>query len=161
MKRLIVTAFLFLGLFVSGIAQSSSKANDKAAAAAQKKADKEKMKADKEAEKTAAKSAKSTGTNKDGTPDMRLKKNKEAVKVAPTNPTPAPAVVNNPTPPQKVTPRVNPQPAPPVVNNPNPAVKSADKVVGQDAKGRTIYEGPRGGRYYINKNGNKEYVKKT
>ncbi len=33
-----------------------------------------------------------------------------------------------------------------------------DKVVGKDDKGRTIYEGPRGGRYYINSGGNKSYV---
>ena len=128
MKRLFLTACLFLGLMVSGMAQNStSKTDDKAAIAAQKKADKEKKKADKAAAK-AAKTAKSDGTNKDGSPDMRLKKNKEAAKTAKTTTT--------------------------------PAVKTADKVVGTDDKGRTIYEGPRGGRYYINKNGNKEYIKK-
>lgn len=37
--------------------------------------------------------------------------------------------------------------------------KTPDKVIGTDAKGRTIYQGPRGGKYYITKNGNKEYVK--
>ncbi|SDW80611.1 PBCV-specific basic adaptor domain-containing protein [Hydrobacter penzbergensis] len=52
-----------------------------------------------------------------------------------------------------------PAPAPKVAA-PAPTAKTADKVVGTDAKGRTIYEGPRGGHYYINKNGNKEYVKK-
>ncbi len=40
------------------------------------------------------------------------------------------------------------------IKNPSP-----DKIVGKDDKGRTIYEGPRGGRYYINSNGNKEYIK--
>jgi hypothetical protein len=39
--------------------------------------------------------------------------------------------------------------------------KSGDKVVGTDAKGRTIYEGPRGGRYVLTAKGNKEYLKKT
>jgi PBCV-specific basic adaptor domain len=34
-----------------------------------------------------------------------------------------------------------------------------DKTVGTDDKGRTIYEGPRGGQYYINSNGNKTYLK--
>ena len=29
-----------------------------------------------------------------------------------------------------------------------------------DSKGRIIYTGPRGGRYYINKNGNKTYIKR-
>lgn len=37
-------------------------------------------------------------------------------------------------------------------------VTGQDKSVGKDAKGRTIYEGPRGGRYYINSNGNKTYI---
>ena len=36
----------------------------------------------------------------------------------------------------------------------------ADKIFGKDDKGRTIYEGARGGRYYINSNGNRTYVKK-
>lgn len=35
-----------------------------------------------------------------------------------------------------------------------------DKVVGKDEKGRTIYEGPKGGRYYLNDSGNKQYIKK-
>jgi hypothetical protein len=39
--------------------------------------------------------------------------------------------------------------------------KSSDKAVGTDAKGRTIYEGPKGGRYVITAAGNKEYIKKT
>ena len=46
-------------------------------------------------------------------------------------------------------------PAKKVQNMPN---SSSDKSVGKDDKGRTIYEGPRGGRYYINSNGNKTYV---
>ncbi|MCU0447153.1 MAG: hypothetical protein MUE85_19835 [Microscillaceae bacterium] len=44
-----------------------------------------------------------------------------------------------------------------VTNKANP--DKDDKVVGKDAKGRTIYQGPRGGRYYINSKGNKEYIK--
>lgn len=39
--------------------------------------------------------------------------------------------------------------------------KSADKVIGTDAKGRTIYQGARGGQYTLTANGNKEYIKKT
>ena len=35
-----------------------------------------------------------------------------------------------------------------------------DKAIGKDEKGRTIYEGPRGGHYYINANGNKTYIKR-
>ena len=38
-------------------------------------------------------------------------------------------------------------------------VAGADKVAGKDDKGRTIYQGPRGGQYYINSNGNKTYLK--
>jgi hypothetical protein len=167
MKRLIVTAFLCLGLFMAGNAQTASKSDDKAAMAAQKKADKEKKKAEKEADKNAAQNAKSTGTNKDGTPDMRLKKNKDAAKAAQTTTQPVSPVVNTPVAVPKNTPKVTPQPTTPVVNNPAPshvnqqsAIKSADKAVGTDPKGRTIYEGSKGGRYYINKNGNKEYIKK-
>ena len=40
------------------------------------------------------------------------------------------------------------------------AAAGDDKITGKDDKGRTIYEGPRGGRYYINSNGNKTYIKK-
>ena len=40
------------------------------------------------------------------------------------------------------------------------AKTGTDKVVGKDAKGRTIYEGPKGGKYYINSQGNKEYITK-
>lgn len=35
----------------------------------------------------------------------------------------------------------------------------SDKVIGKDDKGHTLYEGPRGGHYYINANGHKTYVK--
>lgn len=68
-----------------------------------------------------------------------------------------------------VTPAVTPAPAPAV--KPAPATtpktvtqgvnKTADKVVGTDAKGRTIYEGKKGGRYTLTAAGNKEYIKKT
>ena len=37
--------------------------------------------------------------------------------------------------------------------------KVAPVATGADAKGRTIMTGARGGKYYINKNGNKTYVK--
>jgi colicin import membrane protein len=36
-----------------------------------------------------------------------------------------------------------------------------DKEVGKDAQGRTLYEGPKGGRYYLTKDGKKVYVKKS
>ena len=70
-----------------------------------------------------------------------------------TPPAPAPAVKTTPAPATAKTTATKP-----VVNPPN---KSADKAVGTDAKGRTIYEGPRGGRYVLTASGNKEYLKKT
>lgn len=39
------------------------------------------------------------------------------------------------------------------------AAKTADKAIGTDAKGRTLYQGPRGGKYYLTSTGHKEYVK--
>jgi len=39
-----------------------------------------------------------------------------------------------------------------VYNKPN---KSKDKSIGKDAKGRIIYQGPKGGKYYINSKGKK------
>ena len=92
-------------------------------------------------------SVQSNGLKKDGTPDMRLKANKTKVQTTTTTVQP--------------TPKVNP--TPPVVTTQKTATTSttkvADKVIETDAKGRTIYQGPKGGKYYINKNGNKEYVK--
>ena len=38
------------------------------------------------------------------------------------------------------------------------SVKVEGEFLGNDAKGRKIYEGPRGGQYYINGNGNKTYL---
>ncbi len=112
---------------------------------------------------------KSTGVTKSGKPDMRLKANKEAAKAQAQQPAaPAPAPV--PKVKKAVTahqPAVAPAPRPAVVQPARPAAvqrvqpstASADPVVGTDAKGRTIYRGKRGGTYYINKNGNKEYIK--
>lgn len=36
---------------------------------------------------------------------------------------------------------------------------SSDKIVGKTEEGRDIYQGPRGGHYYLTDSGNKEYVK--
>jgi hypothetical protein len=49
-----------------------------------------------------------------------------------------------------VTPKVTPA---------APIYKTADQSIGTDTKGRTIYQGKKGGHYYINQNGNKEYIK--
>ena len=37
------------------------------------------------------------------------------------------------------------------------APKVADKITGE-YNGKKVYTGPRGGKYYINKNGNKTYI---
>ncbi|MFI5192761.1 MAG: hypothetical protein ACHQD7_01855 [Chitinophagales bacterium] len=96
------------------------------------KADKAKAKADKDAAKAKAKA------------------DKAAAKAATTA-----APVANP-------PAVKPAAAPVVKSKPvvNPVNKSADKAIGTDAKGRTIYEGSKGGRYTLSPAGNKEYIKK-
>jgi colicin import membrane protein len=104
-------------------------------------------------------SVQSNGLKKDGTPDMRLKANKTKVQTTTTTVQPTPKVT--PAPQVNPTPKVNPTPS--VVTTQKTTTtattKVADKVIETDAKGRTIYQGPRGGKYYINKNGNKEYVK--
>ena len=41
-----------------------------------------------------------------------------------------------------------------------PAKANTDKVVGKDAKGNNIYEGPKGGKYTINAKGAKVYLPK-
>jgi hypothetical protein len=40
------------------------------------------------------------------------------------------------------------------------ANKSADKAIGKDASGRTIYLGPKGGQYVLSSSGKKEYLPK-
>ncbi len=143
MKQIFLIVMLFFGSFLQSNAQTKTKRDSIKAA------------------------NKAAGLNKDGTPDKRLKANKDAAKAKqsaqpattpePTVQTPAAAApkVNAQTP-AVVTPKATTQaqakPAP---------TSSADKVFGTDAKGRTIYEGPRGGHYIINGKGNKEYVKKT
>ena len=37
--------------------------------------------------------------------------------------------------------------------------KSADKAIGKDAQGRTIYLGPKGGQYTLSESGKKAYLK--
>ena len=94
---------------------------------------------------------KSTGMNKDGTPDKRMKGNKgtevkNVPMVTPVKPTT--------TKPVTVTPKM-PKVTPPVT----PKTTTPDKMIGTDAKGRQIFQGPRGGKYYITSKGNKEYIK--
>lgn len=68
---------------------------------------------------------------------------------------------------QTTTTAVTPKPAPVTTTTTQPKVvkqgvnKSPDQAIGTDAKGRTIYQGPRGGQYTLSPNGNKEYIKKS
>lgn len=102
-------------------------------------------------------------TKKDGTPDMRYKKNKEAKEktmvVKPAKP------VKTETKTVTVAPKMEKPkrlPTATTVTKTTSKTKtsSTDKAIGKDAKGRTIYEGPRGGHYVITSNGNKEYISK-
>ena len=45
-------------------------------------------------------------------------------------------------------------------NKSKSTIKSETKSSDSNSSGRTIHTGPRGGKYYINKNGNKTYIKK-
>lgn len=171
MKKITIILLFVLGAFTVSMAQTTApQVNNKEAVAAQKKADKAAKKLEKkqqhdamEAQKTADKNANvvksSTGLNKDGTPDKRLKANKQPKVQAQVQPQTQ----------VQAQPQAQVQPQTQVTARPQPQAKSqihanntstTDKAVSTDAKGRTIYEGPRGGHYYIDKNGNKEYIKK-
>ncbi len=155
MKKITIALLFLFGVMTVGVAQTTttttpttkvSKA-DKEALAAQKKADKEAKAAQKKADKAAKDAQKSTGLNKDGSVDKRLKANKQPkvqTPVAPTQTTAAPTTSTK----TQAAPRAT-------------TTKTADPVSGTDSKGRTIYAGPRGGHYYIDKNGHKEYVKEA
>ena len=162
---------------------------DKSALAAQKKSDREakalaKKQAKESAQATSATAAESAHLNKNGTPDKRFKANKDAG--ASTEAASVPAATSghlnkNGTPDKRFKGNKAPVTTQTQVQNTAPAsvtpstsaatnrttahmaptnmAKVADKSIGTDAKGRTIYQGPRGGKYYITKNGNKEYVK--
>ncbi|HEY5462345.1 MAG TPA: hypothetical protein VIJ95_03740 [Hanamia sp.] len=183
MKKITIILLLVFGAFSISNAQTttSSKAKtsvskqDKAAIAAQKKADKEakaqakknadkatadQKKADKESKALAKKQAKEANTttantaaathlNKKGTPDKRFKANNQPKTTAQAQ---IPAQTQATAAHTKVT-----RSATPVAHA--STAKTSDKAISTDAKGRTIYQGPRGGKYYLTKNGNKEYVK--
>ena len=119
-----------------------------------------------EKKETKATSRKSTGVNKDGTLDMRLKVNKDAAKAKAAKDDAARSAAVSASEPgtathtrtQTTTRAATTSRTSTVSTSPAP---NGDKVIGTDDKGRTIYEGKRGGHYYINKNGNKEYVKRS
>lgn len=138
-------------------ASASNQAAATQTSAAQAKADKEAKalakKQAKDAKVAAASNTAGAHLNKNGTPDKRFKTNQQpkatthvTPQVQPTQSMQARTVTT----PAKVTRSTVARTS---------TVKTADKVISTDAKGRTIYLGPRGGKYYIDKNGNKEYVK--
>lgn len=208
MKKLTIALLFLFGVMTVGVAQTTpsptpttsvSKADkvalaaqkkaDKAALAAQKKADKEAKVAQKNADKATKDAQKSTGFNKDGSPDKRLKANKQPKVQAPMAPAQTsiapptstkiqtsprrPATQSTNAPAAAVRTQAAPNPAPTQTKAAPTAstrtqmtpratnTKTADVASGTDAKGRTIYTGPRGGHYYIDKNGHKEYVKEA
>ncbi|MDQ6903299.1 MAG: LPS export ABC transporter periplasmic protein LptC [Bacteroidota bacterium] len=115
----------------------------------------------------------SNGMKKDGTPDMRLKANKARVQTTTqanvttqtkpaVNTQPSPTVPTQVTSQKRTRTQVQPQMQPQVQQRnqvSTTTTKTADPVIETDAKGRTIYQGSKGGKYYINKNGHKEYIK--
>ncbi|MEO7316606.1 MAG: hypothetical protein ABIW47_15555 [Ginsengibacter sp.] len=167
MKKILTVLIFMFGAFTVGMAQTTSPTavttaskQNKAAIEAQKKANKQALdgakKQAKEVNPTShVSNAPADHLNKNGTPDKRFKANKQPAATPPTQaqtPTSAPVQTQATATPAKVK-RQTPQ----AVQSNN--VKTADKAIGTDAQGRTIYQGPRGGKYYIDKNGHKEYVK--
>lgn len=184
MKKLIIALVFLFGVMTAGVAQTTTtptptttvSKTDKAALAAQKKADKAAIAAQKKADKAAKvsqKSAdkdvqKSTGLNKDGSPDKRLKANKipkVQTPAAPAQTTIAPATsTKTQAAPRTATTQTTIAPTAATRTQVAPraaTTKTADLASGTDSKGRTIYTGPKGGHYYIDKNGHKEYVKEA
>ncbi len=143
MKRLSIALLFFFGFIAAGFAQDSTTTHTK------------------KVRSTSTQS--STGLKKDGSPDMRLKANKQAKAQAQSSTTTqatttqtqaAPAPTTSPAPAQtQVRTRATTQ------TSKASSTKSADAAVGTDAKGRTIYQGSRGGKYTLTANGNKEYIK--
>ncbi len=161
-----------LGSHVAGYSQAKltkaqQEAADKAAAKAKEKADKAAAKAKEKADKEVAKKAAADKQAADKVAatkaaEAKDKADKAAAK-AKEKADKAAAKAKTVTAPTVTAPAVKPAPAPAPTVKPTvqPVNPSADKAVGTDDKGRTIYEGPRGGRYRLSKNGNKEYIKKN
>ena len=59
----------------------------------------------------------------------------------------------------EVKPQVKPEVKSAIKAEVKPEMKNDDKQVGKDKEGRMIFEGPRGGKYYINASGAKTYIK--
>ena len=143
MKKISIALIIFMSFLASGFAQTDSTKTHV-----------------KRTRQSTVTTSSTTGMKKDGTPDMRLKANRQAKAQASTQTqsnvqtntqatqaTTAPAAIQTQSRIQTST----------MSSKSN--VKSADPSVGTDAKGRTIYQGSRGGKYVMTANGNKEYIK--
>ena len=149
MKK-IALVFMLLAGFCSHITAQTATAKD--APKAKKNSSTEKTASTKQ-DITKSGSSQS-GVTKAGDPDMRFKANKEAKAKQDAQPAQPSTTTIQPTP--ATSAKANPQ----MPAKSMPASAAADKVMGKDAKGRSIYQGPKGGQYIINANGNKEYIKK-
>lgn len=122
---------------------------------------KKKAKDEAKSEKEAAKTKTVTPADSKKDPKTKLTAEEKAAKKADRDAKKADKPVDS----KKVAdkkPTVKPEPTKAVKKVDKASEKAAagdDKVFGKDEKSRTIYEGPRGGRYYINSNGNKTYIK--
>lgn len=127
-------------------ADKKEKAADKKEKAADKKekaADKKEKATDKK-EKTADKKEKAADKKEKATDKVEKKEKKAADKDNTIKPAPKPNTKDDGKEADAATKK---------------KVAGADKQIGKDEKGRTIFQGPRGGQYYINSNGNKTYLK--
>jgi len=143
MKKMIIILLLSFGAYATAAAQTTSAQPSASVSKQKNKANKEAIAAQKKTDKQAKAVAK-----------KQAKEQAKANKASATQP--SSEVQTTTTPASASVAKVKRQTT--VVNRTNTA-HPADKAIGTDAKGRTIYQGPKGGKYYIDKNGNKEYVK--
>lgn len=127
-------------------ADKKEKAADKKEKAADKKgkSDDAKEKAADKKEKAADKKEKAADKKEKATDKVEKKEKKAADKDNTIKPAPKPSVKDDGKEADASTKK---------------KVAGPDKQIGKDEKGRSIFQGPRGGQYYINSNGNKTYLK--
>lgn len=135
---------------------SSSDKAEKAEAKAEKKAAKvTASKASREANTSASRTSEKPVTKAEGKVEKNASKNKARAEKATNEVTSGESA-----PPARIVEHKPAPRTPKTMVTSSQSQNSNDKVIGKDDKGRTLYEGPRGGHYYINAEGNKEYVKK-
>jgi colicin import membrane protein len=119
------------------------------------KAKKEHDKEVKKAKEEISKAKSDVKLKKDGTPDMRYKKGEEAVKSNSKNASAKSKAALNKA--KKLSPKEEAEDIKVTALSTAAEKKVKDKVTGA-YKGRKVFTGPRGGKYYINKNGNRTYL---